>query len=141
MPGGYSEAAVAQFTSTSTAAVAVIELGFIPVHVQAFFDTQGTNPNIRYWFNLADFSMWQAGADDVILDTGSTGVLTLDTASIAAYAGGDTVTATDVTNRKYFDRQGNVLAAGHIVAAGISIPAGDQVNSGKNVLIVFRNDV
>lgn len=133
--------AIAQFTSSGTAAVAVVELGFVPDAVILVSDDQGTNPNMRLWVNPSKFAMAAAGADDSILDTGSTGVLTLDTASIAAYTGGDTVSATDVTNRKYFDRQGNVQAAGHIASEGVSIPAGDQVNSGKNYLIAFRIDV
>lgn len=122
----------AEFQSDATAHDVVICLGFVPDYVRAILDSRATNPNIREWFNRDKFPLWQAGADDSILDTGSTGVLTLDTASIATYAGGDIVTATDVTNGKYRDRAGNVLAAGTRTSAGISIPAGDQTNSGYN---------
>lgn len=132
----------AQFQSTATTAtVAVVCLGFVPVHVRALIDTRGANPNQLEWFNRDRFSMWQAGADDAILTTGLTGTTTLDLASISAYAGGDVVTATDVTNRKYFDPQGAVLAAGTIAPAGISIPAGDQVASGYNFIIADRDNV
>lgn len=138
--GGVAQITMAQWTSSGTAADAKIQLGFVPDYVIVVNDCQGTNPNMRFWLNPGNFSMAAAGADDSILDTGSTGVLTLDTASVAAYTGGDTVTATDVTNRLYFDEQGNVTAAGKITQAGILSPAGDQVNSGKNYLIAFRND-
>lgn len=141
MLGGLAVVSMAQFTSSGTAAEANIQLGFVPDAVLLITDTQGTNPNARIWMNTSNFSMWQAGADDTILITGSTGVFTVDTASIAAYAGGDTVTSTDVTNRKYFNRQGTVTAAAQVTQAGITIPAGDQTNSGKNVLWAFRNDV
>jgi hypothetical protein len=131
----------AQFRSTTTTAtVAIVCFGFVPVHVRALIDTRGTNPNQLEWFNRARFGLWQAGADDAILTTGSTGVMTVDTASISTYAGGDVVTSTDVTNRKYFDTQGNVLVAGTIAPAGISIPAGDQVADGYNFIIADRDN-
>lgn len=130
---------IAQFTSTaSTATIAVICLGYVPDYVEYYQDCQGTNPNKYTWVNTAKFSMFAAGADDTILMTGSTGVLTLDTASLAAHTGGDDISATDVTNRKYFDVQGNVLAATETSKAGISIPAGDQTASGKNFLVCWR---
>lgn len=132
----------AQYRSTTPAAtLSVICFGFVPVHVRALIDSRGTNPNQLEWFNRDRFSMWQAGADDAVLTTGSTGVITVDTASIAAYAGGDVVTAADVTARKYFDCQGNVLAAGTIAPAGISIPAGDQVADGYNFIQAHRDNV
>lgn len=129
---------VAQFTSEGTAADVRLMLGFVPGFVIYVQDLQGTNPNMRFWVNRALFSMWQAGADDSILDTGSSGILTLDTSSIAVYNGGDTVTAADVTAGLYRDRQGNEPAAGTIASAGISIPAGDQTNSGKNIVLAWR---
>jgi|ERR1051326_8672095 hypothetical protein len=137
------DVAFAQFTSESTAAAAVVELGFVPDMAIVIFDAQGTNPNMRLWFNISKsyLSNAAAGSDDSILMTGSTGVYTLDTASIAAYSGGDTVASADVTAGLYHNRAGTVQAAGHITAAGLSIPAGDQVNSGKNIIIAFRGDV
>ncbi len=129
---------IAQFTSSSTAAVAVICLGYVPDLVEYYENCQGTNPNKRVWVNTAKYSMAAAGADDTILVTGSSGVYTLDTASIAAHTGGDDISDTDVTNRKYFDVQGNVLAATETSKEGISIPAGDQTNSGKNILLCWR---
>lgn len=129
---------MAQFTSESTAAEVRLMLGFVPDFAIVIQDLQGTNPNIRFWANRTRFATWQAGADDSILMTGSTGVLTLDTSSISAYAGGDEVSATDVTNGLYRDAQGNEPAAGVIATAGLSIPAGDQTNSGKNLVLAFR---
>lgn len=131
----------AEFQSAATAADVVVVLGTVPHAIIGYIDDRATNPNIRTWFNRDLFTLWQAGADDVILDTGSTGVLTLDTASIAAYAGGDIVTADDVTNTKYRDRHGNTLAAGTRTGAGFSIPAGDQTNSGYNHFLCFVFDV
>lgn len=136
----FGAATIAQFTSEATAANVRLQLGFVPGFVIYIQDLQGTNPNIRLWANRSLFASWQAGADDTILMTGSTGVLTLDTASIASYAGGDTVTATNVTDGLYRDKQGNEPAAGHVAQAGISIPAGDQTNSGKNLVLAFRAD-
>lgn len=131
---------LAEFQSAATAADVVVVLGTVPHYIEAFLDDRATNPNKRYWFNRDLFTLWQAGADDTILDTGSTGVLTVDTASIAAYAGGDIVTADDVTNTKYRDRHGNTLAAGTRTGAGFSIPAGDQTNSGYNHFVCIVSD-
>lgn len=132
---------IARFVSTPTTATdAVIQLGWKPSFVIAFFDCQGTNPNMRYWADDSKWD-WAAGANDSILCTGSTGVLTVDGDSITKYDGGDTVTATDVTNRKYFNIQGVVSAAGTLTKAGLSIPAGDQVASGVNLLVCFRDGI
>lgn len=132
---------IAQFTSESTAADIRLVLGFIPGLVHYIQDLQGTNPNARWWVNRDLFASWQAGADDTILITGSSGIYTLDTASIATYAGGDIVTAADVTAGLYRTHQGGVYAAGAVSGPGITIPAGDQTNSGKNVVFAWRADV
>jgi hypothetical protein len=129
---------IAQFTSESTAADVRLVLGFIPALVRYVQDHQGTNPNERWWMNRDLFDLWQAGADDSILQTGSSGVSTLDTSSISSYAGGDTVTSSDVSAGLYRLSDGTEPAAGTIVGAGIAIPAGDQTNSGKNVVFAWR---
>lgn len=132
-----SQIVAAQWTSESTAAAVRLMLGFVPHFAHFIFDANGTNPNERYWVNRDIFTMIAAGADDSILITGSTGVATLDTASVATYAGGDIVTAADVTAGLYRDRLGNEPAAGTRSLAGLSIPAGDQVNSGVNFVYAF----
>lgn len=129
---------IAQFTSESSAAELKLMLGFIPALVHYIQDLQGTNPNARWWVNRDLFDSWQAGADDTILITGSSGIYTLDTASIATYSGGDVVSSTDVTNGTYRFRDGTEPVAGNITQAGITIPAGDQTNSGKNVVFAWR---
>lgn len=128
----------AQFTSESTAADIKLQLGFVPDYVEYISDANGTNPNRRTWINRANFALIAAEADDSILDTGSTGVVTLDTSSIAVYNGGDIVTAADVTAGTYRDRQGNEPVAGTRTSAGISIPAGDQANGGVNFVLAIK---
>lgn len=129
---------IAQFTSEGTAADVRLVLGFIPALVRYIEDAVGTNPNERWWVNRSLFDLWQAGADDSILQTGSSGISTLDTSSISTYAGGDTVTAQNVTDGLYRLSDGTEPAAGTIVGAGIAIPAGDQTNSGKNLVFAWR---
>ena len=128
----------AQFTSEATAAAIRLQLGFVPDYVEYIENANGTNPNRRFWVNRDQFASIAAGADDSILETGSSGVNTLDTASIAVYNGGDIVTAADVTAGLYRDRQGNVATAGQRSQAGITIPAGDQTNSGVNFVLAVK---
>jgi len=134
--------AVVEFISASTAGIVHVELGFIPDYCEVIENHGGTNPNIRRWLNKDRFAGW-TGADDAILDTGSTGVLTQDTSSISKYAGEETIAATETANSspKHVDRAGVAAVAGHVTAAGISIPAGDQTNSGRNLVIAHRNDL
>lgn len=128
----------AQFTSEATAAAVRLMLGFVPDYVQYIQDANGTNPNLRIWVNRDQFDTIAAGADDSIIVTGSSGIFTLDTASIAVYNGGDIVTAADVTAGLYRDRQGNEPVAGTRSLAGISIPAGDQTNAGVNFVLAIK---
>lgn len=131
----------AEFQSAASAADVVVVLGFVPHFILGHINNRATNPNTLVWWNRDLYTIWQAGADDTILTTGSSGIDTVDTASIAAYAGGDIVTADDVTNTKYRDRHGNTLAAGTRTGAGFSIPAGDQTNSGYNDFLCVVTDV
>ena len=128
----------AQFTSEGTAAAIRLQLGFVPDYVEYWENANGTNPNRRFWVNRAQFASIAAGADDSIIETGSSGINTLDTASIAVYNGGDIVTAADVTAGLYRDRQGNAATAGQRSQAGITIPAGDQTNSGVNFVLAIK---
>lgn len=131
--------ALAQFTSSGTAADVSVSLGFTPAIVIAVMNAAGTNPDIRIWPNK-DVVSQHAGADDTFLITGATGIITNDTASLAKYAGGDDVTATDVTNRRYAKRDGSLFAAGDKTTPGFFVPAGDQTNSGVNLFFCFRGD-
>ena len=137
------DVAITKWDSQATAADAKVSLGFVPDFAICIFDERGTNPNIRFWFNRARYTDWQAGADDSILMTGSSGVLTVDTASVAAYAGGDKVAAADVTAGTYYKRAfaSTGYAAGDLTSAGLAIPAGDQVNAGHNTIVAFRSDI
>lgn len=130
---------LAQFTSANPATIASVSLGFTPEALVLIEAHGATNPNIRIWANNARFSEWAAAL--ALLITGSTGVVTRDTASVIAYAGGDVVTSDDVTAKRYFKRDGSLYAAGDITEAGITIPAGDQTSAGANLILAFRNDI
>ena len=130
--------AIASFASSSTAAIASLSLGFVP-DVVIFVEAHGgTNPNVRIWTNNATVPAWAAALS--LLITGSSGIITRDTSSIVAFAGGNVVTADDVTARSYFKADGTVHAAGDTTGKGITIPAGDQTNSGANLVLAFRAD-
>ena len=91
------------FTSAATAAAVTVTLGYRPSFVQFCQNSAGTNPNL-YWCNDSTV------ADRVLLDTGSTGVLTV------------------VTNA-------NCIT---ISDTGFSIAAAAQTNSGTNWWVVNR---
>lgn len=135
-----AEIVVAAFQSAASAADTYVNLGFVPHVIIGYLDNRATNPNTRVWFNRDVFSTWQAGADDTILTTGSTGVDTVDTASFAKYEGGEIVTAAQVTAENHKDRAGSILAAGTRTKAGFLVPAGDQTNSGYNHFICIKAD-
>jgi hypothetical protein len=84
---------VGVFTSAASAAAVTVTLGYRPAFVEFCQNSGGTNPNI-YKINDA------AAADRVVLDTGSTGVLTLVTNanSITISDSGFTVAAAAQTN-------------------------------------------
>lgn len=129
---------ISQFTSSASAAVASISMGFIPTSVLAQLDVAGTNPKQLTWYNRAHITQWPVAANN-ILNTGSSGVLTVVTNGISAYAGGDVVTSADVAARKYFKSDGTLYAAGDTTGPGITIAAANQVNSGINIIEAYRN--
>ena len=136
--------AVVEFISASTAGIVYAELGFIPDFAILIQDHGGTNPNIRIWARGGTgktFPLWPAALG--LLITGSTGVITRDTASIAEYAGGDTIASAETANTdgKHVTRDGAPGVAGHITAPGVSIPAAEQTNSGRNLLLAWRYDL
>lgn len=131
--------AIAQFTSkSSSAGVVNVEFGFAPDFAIMFADIDGTNPNILFWGNAAELSLWTTALS--LLLTGSSGIVTRDTSGIALYAGGDAVASAETVNTdgKHVTEDGTAAAAGHITAAGLAIPADHQVASGKNVVLAFR---
>ena len=132
--------AIAQFTSASTAGIVNVELGFKPDFCIFIADIGATNPNINVWANNASVSSWAAAL--ALLITGSTGVVTLDAASLAIYAGGDTIASAQTVNSspKHVDLYGTAAAAGRITSEGIAIPADHQGNSKPCILIAFQAD-
>lgn len=134
------DVAVVEFISASTAGIVNVELGFVPDFAIYIHGHGGTNPNIYLWANYVKFPRWAEAL--ALLITGSTGVVTRDTTSIAAFAGGNKIATVETANSspKHVDRDGTFAAAGHICAEGLAIPADHQTNSGANLLVAFRGD-
>jgi len=138
---------IVEFISASTAGIVNVELGFEPDFAILIQAHAATNPNLYLWANskyagssVAAGSGWPALLS--LLITGSTGVVTRDTTGIGVYAGGDTV-ASDETNNtagKHIDLAGDPASSGHVTAPGLSIPADHQTNSGRNLLLAFKED-
>jgi len=136
---------VVEFISASTAGIVRVELGFEPdwcIFAQAH---GATNPNIYLWFNSkykgsGDTEGWPAGLS--LLLTGSSGVVTRDTSGITVFAGGTKISSaeTDNSSPKHIDVAGNPAGANHVTAAGVVIPTDHQTNSGRNVLVAFKED-
>jgi hypothetical protein len=138
MVGGHTNVDFAQFTSTaSTATVAHICFGYVPDYAKVYINIGGTNSDVFEWANILTFDQWIA-ATDSLKTTGSSGNRTLATTGVSLYAGGDTVAAADVTNRLYFDKDGNVLAAGVVTTPGIQITVAIQTQAGKNFVRAYR---
>ena len=91
-----------RFTSASTAVDVTEVVGFVPTLLMVFIDIGGTNPNMIVKSG--------AEADESMLTTGSTGVITspADTSAIT------------------------------LTSAGFTVVAAGQVNSGVNSWIAFR---
>lgn len=148
--------AVGQFKSApTTIGIIYLMLGFIPDYFELFSAIDQTSPNIERWFNKATLGFSSStnlstGVDRTILDTGSTGVLTVDTTPvISAYAGGDVITATEVATAAtaaHVDRQGNLVtvpSGGQIITQpGLTIAADAkvQVAAKYNLWIAWRSD-
>ena len=136
-----SDISMVEFISASTAGVVNVQLGYVPDAVILITDHGGTNPNARIWANNASFSGWAAAL--AVLITGSTGVFTRDTASVAAFAGNTKISTVETANSdpKHITEDGAFHPGdGTLTKPGITIPAGDQVNSGRNLLIAFRRN-
>ena len=145
---------VVEFISASTAGVVNLELGFQPDAVIYVQDHGGTNPNIRIWANVAEFSGWAAALS--LLVTGSTGVVTRVTTGITAYAGGDTIgslalpaetansdpkhVALDGSARATFGGTAVSVTNLYVTSEGLTLAAAVQTNSGRNLVIAFRRN-
>ncbi len=130
---------IVEFISkTSAAGIVNVELGFAPALAVLIQNHGGTNPNIWIWCNSDRFSSWAEALG--LLITGSTGVITRDTASLNAFDGGNLISTAETTDSdpKHIDHQGTAAAAGHIAAAGVAIPADHQTAGGRNLLIAFE---
>ena len=136
-----SDISMVEFISASTAGVVNVQLGYVPDFAILVEDHGGTNPNLRFWGNVASFSGWAAALG--LLLTGSSGVVTRDTTSIAAFAGNTKISTVETANSdpKHITEDGAFHPGdGTLTKPGITIPAGDQVNSGRNLLIAFRRN-
>jgi hypothetical protein len=109
----------------------------VPDYAKVYINIGGTNSDVFEWANILTFDQWIA-ATDSLKTTGSSGNRTLATSGVSLYAGGDTVAAADVTNRLYFDKDGNVLAAGVVTTPGIQITVAIQTQAGKNFVRAYR---
>ena len=139
-----------EFISASTAGVVNVQLGFAPDATILIQNHGGTNPNIWIWANNSEFSGWAAALG--LLLTGSTGVVTRDTASLTVFAGGTTLSAVETANSapKHIDLEGAFAATVggtaisttnlYVTKEGVAIPADHQTNSGRNFLIAFRRN-
>lgn len=156
---------IAQWTTGSTARLTRLLLGFVPDYCRIFVNHEATNPSILEWFNKGGqtlpaaqqvpnpnaaatgpgtqapsvISQW-LDADDHLLLTGSTGVVTRVTSGIAAYFGGDLIAADNTidSNPVHIFDDGKFAKAGLVTPAGISIPAASLTANGLNVGIFFR---
>lgn len=130
---------MAQWTVGGTARATYVMFGFVPDYVRVFINHSATNPDILEWFNKATLSQW-LDADDHLLLTGSTGVVTRVTTGIAAYAGGDTIAADETisSNPVHVFTDGTFAKAGLITPAGIFLPAAILTANGLCVAIAHR---
>ena len=135
--------AIVEFVSHSTAGVVDVSLGFKPSfcilisnHAAATFDTY-------LWVNNARFSNWAAALSLKINGDASAVTTERDTSGIVAYDGGDSIT-TALAGQENIGRDGVAFDGSStpvITTEGVTIPADHQVNSGRNVLIAFRDDL
>lgn len=148
---------VAQWTVSSTARATNLQLGFVPDYVEAILNHGATNPDFLYWFNKGGqtlpasqqvggisaapslFSQW-LDADDHLILTGSSGVVTRVTTGIAVYFGGDLIAADETvdSNPVHPYADGSFPKAGEITLPGILLPAAVLTASGKCLVKAFR---
>ena len=150
--------AIAQFTAGSTARQTFVQFGFIPDLVLVIANHTATNPDLLLWINKGGqtlpasqqvpnvttapsiLSQW-LDANDHLLVTGSTGVITRVTTGIAAYFGGDLIAADESvsSNPVHPYADGTFPKAGAITAAGIELPAAILTNSALYMVIGWRH--
>lgn len=154
---------IAQWTTGSTARLTYLMLGFVPDYVIAYINHSATNPDILHWFNKGGQTMpasqWPPGAasgdaatlapanisqwldaDDHLLTTGNGGNITRVASGIAAYFGGDVMTADQTINSNptYVRPDGTFAQDTEVTAAGISIPAASLTANGLNLVVAWR---
>lgn len=134
-----------EFISASTAGVVNVMLGFHPDGAVLVTDHGGTNPDFFLWNNpkydgSGDTVGWAVALSLKL--TGSTGVVTRDTTGITLFNGGTTIASAETDNSapKHIDYLGNPAAANDVTKDGIAIPIDHQVNSGRNMLYVWKED-
>lgn len=152
--------AMAQFTAGSTARRTLLQLGFVPDFVLVIGAHTATNPNLLLWCNKGGqsvpaeqvitgapttypnvLSQW-LDADDHLLVTGSTGVVTRVTTGIKAYFGGERISADETINSNPVHpfTQGTFPKAGAVTAAGIELPAAILANDALYIVLAWRRD-
>lgn len=150
---------MAQFTAGATARRTLLQLGFVPDAVVVVAAHTATNPNLLFWFNKGGqtlpanmqtpsvttaptgLSQW-LDADDHLLLTGSTGVVTRVTTGIAAYFGGELISADETisSNPQHPYTDGTFPKAGAITMAGIELPAAILANDALYIVIALRRE-
>lgn len=148
---------IAQWTAHSTARKTRLLLGFIPDYVRIIANHTATSPDVLEWFNKggqtlpagqqvpgtttapANISQW-LDADDHLLVTGTSGIVTRVTTGISAYFGGDVLSADDAvsSNPVHIFDDGTFGKAGLVTPAGIEIPAAVLTNSALYIALCFR---
>jgi hypothetical protein len=138
---------IVEFISASTAGIVRVSLGWEPDFAILIQAHAATNPNIYLWANskyagsgITAGSGWPAALS--LLITGTTGVVTRDTTGITVWAGGTTIASVETNNSspKHIDDAGVFAAAGTVTKCGLAIPADHQTNSGRNLLVCFKED-
>jgi len=138
------DVAHAQFTSKATAADCYVVLGFVPVSAEIVIDIDGSTPSpwVLRWFNESKLTNWTAAValkQQNVVDNATTG--NSSQAKVAAlvdkHAGGSTADGTT----SYVDRTGAALTSGKVTGPGLLIKAAAQVNSGKNLIKAYRDDI
>jgi hypothetical protein len=136
--------AVAFSANGSALDIVRVELGFVPDAWLFISDHAGTNPNIFIGFNNRYMSDWTNALG--LLVTGSTGVVTRDTASIDEWVGSNEILTAEATagnTHDYVDMTGAEItkAAGDASKPGVQIPADHFPGTAdKCVLIAVQFD-
>lgn len=150
-------------SAPTTAGIIYLLIGYVPDYFRLLAGIDTTNPNEYQWWNKRLFPGNSADAlnppgaasyDRVIINTGSTGVLTVNTSQsagslglIGPYDGGETITTSEVatsTVAGHMDRAGNLVtvpSGGQIITQpGLALVASIQTAAKLNQWIAWRAD-